>query len=649
MAETVNLIKLFGDKIFRIPNYQRGYSWGERQLNELWDDISDITKGVDGKYINHYTGTIFLKAMSSVDIPETERWMEGEYDFYSVVDGQQRLTSLILLLNELIALAPEEGLGQDTREDLYKKFICFTHKNKTLKCYKFLYDENNREFLINKVYGDTSAILPPDFDNVYTRNLQFAKDFFNVKIKGLIKDGGTEALEELYKKLQTALIFDERKIEQDLDVQAVFETMNNRGKPLTSLEKLKNRLVYLCNRFPDRVEVLDLHKRINSAWSKIYTDLARNPSAILNEDVFLSAFLSLYRKPEGSTFSEQQAEKKVFEMFCNRATLYKKEASESSENEEAVDYDKINSFIVRLSEFSRDWYEINNPESEIVKRISLLNGTKEVKIFLATLNHYEKTYESEVTNCLALAEKALFRSSIPGLNIISNWDIANFARDLYEDAENLTRVVNGIQDRLARPCDQQAVIAGFRWLFGYTNGNKGYHRWGGLKYLLFSYENYLKDYVYKEHSSRVSWDEFYDVSIEHIMPQTTDPYWRNELADYQDGIVIDSQWRAYVILVNSIGNLTIIKGTKNSELQNGPWNDKKARYKTGYFSELQVSEYEKWDQYSILDRGKRIIEFLEKEISGLHFNQEEMLDVLFSSGAFYPKSYRPVIEETPLA
>lgn len=235
MAETVNLINLFRDKMFRIPNYQRGYSWGERQLNELWDDITDITRGADGKYINHYTGTIFLKAMPSSEIPETERWMDGEFDFYSVVDGQQRLTSIVLLMNELIALAPEEGLGQDTREDLYKKFICFTHKNGLLKCYKFLYDENNRAFLINKIFGDSSAILPPDFDNVYTRNLLFAKDFFSEKIKALIETGGVGALEELYRKLQTALIFDERKIEKDLDVQAVFETMNNRGKPLTTL------------------------------------------------------------------------------------------------------------------------------------------------------------------------------------------------------------------------------------------------------------------------------------------------------------------------------------------------------------------------------------------------------------------------------
>lgn len=639
MSETVNLINLFGNKMFRIPNYQRGYSWGERQLNELWDDITFIEQRADGEYINHYTGTIFLKAMSSSEIPETERWMEGTYKFYSVVDGQQRLTSIVLLMNELIALSPEEGLGLDTREGLYEKFICFTHKNKKLKCYKFLYDENNREFLITKIYGDlSSAILPPNCENVYTRNLQFAKDFFNEKIKNLLKTEGINALEELSRKLQTALIFDERKIEKDLDVQAVFETMNNRGKPLTTLEKLKNRLVYLCNRFYDRAEVLDLHKRINSAWSKIYTNLARNPNAILDEDVFLSAFLSLYRKPKESTFSEQQAEKKVFEMFCNRASLYKKDATESSENEEEVDYKKIDDFIVKLSDFSKDWYEINNPVLELVKRINLINGTKEVKIFLAILNHARTHYEVEVRKCFTLTEKALFRSSIPGLNVISNWDIANFARDIYDDPANISRVAEELQKRLQRPCDQQAVIAGFRWLFDYSNGPKGYHRWGGLKYLLFSYENYLKDKVYKEPSSRLRWDDFYDVSIEHIMPQSWESYWTKEMEDYREGIV--DKKRAFFILVNTIGNLTIIKDSKNSELKNGPWESKRKRYVNGNFNEFQVSEYPNWDQYSILDRGMKIIKYLEESISGLHFSPDEVLDVLFSSEMYYPKNNR---------
>lgn len=335
-------------------------------------------------------------------------------------------------------------------------------------------------------------------------------------------------------------------------------------------------------------------------------------------------------------------------MFCNRASQYKKDVSESSENEEPVDYKKINNFIDKLSEFSSDWYEINNPKSELVKRITLMNGTKEVKIFLATLNNAKNQDKEKIQECLTLTEKALFRSSIPGLNVISNWDIANFARDIYEDPTNLTRVADDLRERLQRPCDQQAVIAGFRWLFGYTNGAKGYHRWGGLKYLLFSYENYLKDSVFKEYDSRVSWDDFYDVSIEHIMPQSWEASWTKEMEDYREGIEEDYKWRAFVILVNSIGNLTIIKGAKNSELQNDPWAVKQARYKTGNFNELQVSEYKEWNQYSIFDRGKHIIEFLEKSISGLHFSQEELLDVLFSSEMFYPKKYRTNKAEIPV-
>ena len=277
-----------------------------------------------------------------------------------------------------------------------------------------------------------------------------------------------------------------------------------------------------------------------------------------------------------------------------------------------------------------------------------MNGTKEMKIFLATLNNAKNRHEAEIHECLTLTEKALFRSSIPGLNVISNWDIANFARDIYENPANLSRVADDLRERLQRPCDQQAVIAGFRWLFGYTNGAKGYHRWGGLKYLLFSYENYLKEKVYNEYSSNVSWKDFYDVSIEHIMPQSWEEHWAKEMEDYREGIVEDSKWRASVILVNSIGNLTIIKGAKNSELQNDSWKDKKARYKTGNFNEQQVAGYEKWDQYSILDRGELIIKFLEESISGLHFSQKELRDVLFSSEMFYPKKFRTNKAEIPV-
>ena len=63
----ISLAELFAKRIFRIPDYQRGYAWGERQLMELWQDIEDIES--DG---SHYTGTIYVEQIS---LPEDDSWL----------------------------------------------------------------------------------------------------------------------------------------------------------------------------------------------------------------------------------------------------------------------------------------------------------------------------------------------------------------------------------------------------------------------------------------------------------------------------------------------------------------------------------------------------------------------------------------------
>ena len=100
-------------------------------------------------------------------------------------------------------------------------------------------------------------------------------------------------------------------IDNELSVQAVFETMNNRGKQLTILEKLKNRLLFLAAKLDvDDGDIEILTSKINDAWRIIYDCLGKNPNNMLDEDEFLSAHLTLIRKPTDYVFSEQVAEKK---------------------------------------------------------------------------------------------------------------------------------------------------------------------------------------------------------------------------------------------------------------------------------------------------------------------------------------------------
>lgn len=79
----INLTELFSTRFFRIPDYQRGYAWEDKQLGELWDDLDEIPT-VNGELKKHYTGTIFLEETKPTEI---ESWLSN-VKYFNVVDGQ---------------------------------------------------------------------------------------------------------------------------------------------------------------------------------------------------------------------------------------------------------------------------------------------------------------------------------------------------------------------------------------------------------------------------------------------------------------------------------------------------------------------------------------------------------------------------------
>lgn len=90
--DLISLSNLFNKKIFRIPDYQRGYAWGKKQLDDFWEDINTLPAN---KY--HYTGMLSLKILKDNELKnfEEEKWLiDDGYEICHVVDGQQRLTTL---------------------------------------------------------------------------------------------------------------------------------------------------------------------------------------------------------------------------------------------------------------------------------------------------------------------------------------------------------------------------------------------------------------------------------------------------------------------------------------------------------------------------------------------------------------------------
>src|SRR4051812_24154687 len=93
MNNVFTIEKLFADRIFTVPDYQRGYAWEEQQLTEFVEDLDALSSGKD-----HYTGTLVLHDRKGDEAARTDD--EGRHYVVSeVVDGQQRLTTVILLLD----------------------------------------------------------------------------------------------------------------------------------------------------------------------------------------------------------------------------------------------------------------------------------------------------------------------------------------------------------------------------------------------------------------------------------------------------------------------------------------------------------------------------------------------------------------------
>ncbi|EAJ1254945.1 DUF262 domain-containing protein [Campylobacter lari] len=170
--------------------------------------------------------------------------------FY-IVDGQQRITTSIILISVILNNTKETQQIKDKTlwfsdeeyNDLYKKYIAKSNQNgEYLYYFRYTADNPSYEFLKTKIF-ENKSISNTNNETLYTANLENAKKFFKEKINNFT----LKQKENLFKKVTEQLLFNVYEISNDLDVFIAFETMNNRGKKLSNLELLKNRLIYLQN------------------------------------------------------------------------------------------------------------------------------------------------------------------------------------------------------------------------------------------------------------------------------------------------------------------------------------------------------------------------------------------------------------------
>jgi hypothetical protein len=598
---------LFNSRLFRIPDYQRGYAWGPRQLDDFWQDLSRIR---DGR--NHYTGQLTIEKVPDEQWKkwEEEKWLiEGKgFKPYYVVDGQQRLTTAIILIRCLLErLSDGQQLAFTDKPDLTKKYL-FQTAGGVSRAYLFGYDKDNPsyEYLKTQVLGEPSNHYQ-GIETTYTANLAFATEFFRKKLR----ESSHDDIERLFKGATQKFIFSVYELEGELDEFVVFETMNNRGKPLSKLELLKNRLIYLSTLFPlpsEGADATTLRHNVNEAWKTVYEYLGKVKGDPLDDDDFLRAHWIMY-----FTYARDRAGQFSSFLLDEHFTADRVLSGELT----VLD---VQNFVDSIQASVRKWHAIHFPHvasdlSDPVRRgleqlARLGRGAFEPLIMAAI---QKRVTQEQLVKLLASAERFVFlvgrvcqRRSDAG-----DSELYRLASHLYWDVTSLHDVANTISDRTNDFFRIDKAVVGMRDLF---DRDEGFYSWSGLKYFLFEYEQKLRQDAGME-SGRLNWGEFAQskkdhVTIEHIYPQTAkSPDWPS---------FSDLPKKQRDALLNSLGNLLPLSTSRNAKFSNRPFAAKKKDddgvqgYFNGSYSEIKVAQRDDWTPDTIKDRGMTMLAFLER-------------------------------------
>ena len=710
-----SLDTIFTKRLFRIPDYQRGYAWRTgrdgREVVDFWEDLLNL----DSRNHRHYTGVLTLEEFSpSQEMFDREWLLEEDYKPVHVVDGQQRLTTAVILIKAFCDFyrsmnpkkEPKEIIigGTKLLSDIEGKYIIKTTPDGVRESFIFGYEKDNPSdvFLKKRIFGH--KISENEQESFYTLNLSNAKAFFDDNIRLYFNTNGQDIgkIDELFKRLTMKMVFNVFQIDsstKDFDIFVAFETMNNRGRSLSKLELLKNRLIYLTTLLPDSYAVQkQVRDDINNSWKRIYEFLGKNKDHPLDDDEFLFTHWTMYfpySRKDGSDYIRFLLDKKfTTKNICD--TIVRIEDSEEVEldADSLVDMDEesgetvaiqetvstqskltasyIKQYVISLRDAVEKWYSTWFPHQDT-------SLSENEVLWLDRLNRIGISYfrplvtAALLTKAEATEKEALFKAIERFIFIVfrsqttrSNFRSSEFygdARKLLSGEISIKKIIEDINSRMSYTfkVDGNAVyydLKAFHDMMSrkFNDDGNGYYGWGCRWYFLYEYELYLAE---RNGLRRLvgSWQQFIKsannrITIEHIYPQTpTDTYWTNHFKE-----VTEEEQKYYQ---GSIGNLLLLSQSINSSLQNDGFDDKKKRkedengdvlrlgYENGSYSEIEVSKYKEWTPKTIEERGMTLMKFLAERWDLNVKDEEEWRSMLFlpaPKAKEEPKTSTPDVE-----
>lgn len=517
-------------RVFKVPVYQRNYDWNNIQCEKLYQDIMNANKR-DHK---HFTGTIvYIVGLDGSTLNEV-----------LIIDGQQRLTTMYILLKALYDAAKGVSfrIEAEIEEVMFNRNCDEKYKLK-LKPVK----SDNEQLLL----------LIKDKTDEMDRNSNIYKNY--ITFKNLIEETVTSGLElndilNGIKKLEMVEIVLDKS--QGDEPQKIFESINSTGLELSLADLIRNYLL---------MDDLNQDELYENYWSVIEKNVGYR-----NLGDFVINFLN-------SQISKSVNDKNAYRLF--------KEHCE----ENNLSHEDVLKNLKRTSKyygaFIGETQFYSNEISDYLRAFYTIKQTTVLPFLFRVFNDYEDGNIDEVTLCKVLDYLLTYLVRITACEI--NKNLSKFMKSMYDrffdgSYDNYYKkfviFLNDLRANNRMPTDsefEEALI------------HKSLYKKPICKFVLSVIENSTKEHI-----------DITNLTIEHILPQKENAIvWKKEVGDNYN--------RVYEIYLHTLGNLTITG--HNSELGTKSFTDKKniiCENSKANVLNKEVLSAERWDESSILNRAK---------------------------------------------
>jgi len=554
-TRTTNFGDLIGNgKIYRVPFFQRDYAWQEENWEDLWQDILALYVNANSSNASnlndssHYMGAIVLQnAVTSEKV-------------FTIIDGQQRLTTLSILTIALIAkiqnLAAQEDdqeANQERQEILRRTYLSDRDPRSLRYSSKLILNENNNDFYQSNLIN---LRKPLNIRSLSKSNqlLWQAFEYFSShleRIEGLVYSG-EKLTKFLTDYIAQRLIFIQINVEDELKAYTVFETLNARGIELSSTDLLKNYLFSLFQGPDDLQEAQRQWRRI------IHTvQMEQFPE-------FLRYYLSLRQV----RVRRERLFKVVREFVHNSQQAF--ELLDQLEN--------YSSLFIALGNSNDEFWRDTSGNRVYLRELELFRVRQAYPTLFAA---YDRFSPENFTRLLKLISVLSFRYTVVGsLN-------PNELETLYN-----TVAIAIVQGKITTPrqvfeqlrsvyVSDEKFLQDFAFLSMPTKGqNKKI-----VRYILCKLEADLSQLEVNE-------DSF---SIEHILPESPHDGWKQNFTDLE----IEE-------LVYRIGNLTPLEPHLNRQVGNELYGIKGKAYQQSVYQLTQNILAEEWTPNTLNRRQRQL-------------------------------------------